>query len=119
MFCPRCGLELPNNANFCQRCGLQFQQNAQQMQYQPEQPNTMYYAQQPYMNMPQGKKKDSALSIVACLLALFTLTCFIGFIVGIIDIGTGAAHPERNEKHVGSWFAIIYTTIILSVLIFG
>ena len=32
MFCPRCGLQLPDDALFCESCGLQVQQTAPRQQ---------------------------------------------------------------------------------------
>lgn len=44
-YCPNCGAQLPDNANFCSSCGTRFN-NAPQQQYQ--QP----YQEQPRRNTP-------------------------------------------------------------------
>lgn len=45
MFCPKCGLQIPDGTNFCPRCGTNL---AAQYNQTPMQP----YTQQPYMNQP-------------------------------------------------------------------
>lgn len=54
-------------------------------------------------------KKDSVLSIWAAILALFTCTCFIGAILGIIDLCIN----DKTKRHIGSWFAIIFSVLML------
>jgi small neutral amino acid transporter SnatA (MarC family) len=60
-----------------------------------------------------GKKKDSTLSILAAVCALFTITGPIGCILGIIDL---IAFGRDGKRHLGSWFAIIYVAGIALVL---
>ena len=50
------------------------------------------------------KKKDSVLSVIAAVFALFTITCFIGFIIALIDLGIN----DKTKRHLGSWFAVIW-----------
>lgn len=57
------------------------------------------------------KKKDSALSIWAAILSLFTCTCFIGAILGIVDLCIN----DKTKKHLGSWFAIVFFCLWLFV----
>lgn len=56
-------------------------------------------------------KKDSALSIWAAILAFFTCTCFIGGIIGIIDLCIN----DKTKKHLGSWFALVFCAIYLFI----
>lgn len=58
-------------------------------------------------------KKDSALSIWAAILAFFTCTCFIGGILGIIDL----CMNDKEKRHIGSWFAIAFCVLWTIVLI--
>ena len=50
------------------------------------------------------EKKNSTLSVIAAVFAFFTLTCFVGFIIGLIDLGIN----DKTKKHLGSWFAVIW-----------
>ncbi|MCR4824568.1 MAG: zinc ribbon domain-containing protein [Bacteroidales bacterium] len=55
-YCPNCGAQLPDNANFCSVCGARFgapQPNYQQPQYQQPQ------YQQPQYQQPQQPQKMS------------------------------------------------------------
>lgn len=58
------------------------------------------------------KKKDSVLSIIAAVFSLFTVTFFIGIIIGLIDVGIN----NKEYRHLGSWFAVIYGVIAGVVL---
>lgn len=62
-------------------------------------------------NPTSTKKKQSTLSVLAAIFAFFTCTCFIGLILGIIDI----AMNDKSKKHTGSWFAVIFTGIIIMI----
>ncbi|MCA9483330.1 MAG: zinc-ribbon domain-containing protein [Nitrospina sp.] len=56
MFCPNCGSENPDQANFCTKCGNQINPNAEgqvPQQYQ-QQPPPQYYQQPP----PQYGRPD-------------------------------------------------------------
>ena len=59
--------------------------------------------------MKKEKKKDSPLSIVACILSFFTCTCWIGFIIALIDLAKG----DKTKRHLGSGFAIVVSIIVL------
>lgn len=56
-------------------------------------------------------KKDSVLSIWAAILAFFTCTCFIGGILGIIDLCIN----DKTKRHLGSWFALVFCAIYLII----
>ena len=57
------------------------------------------------------KKKDSVLSIVAAVLGFFNITCFVGGIIGIVDL----AINNKEKRHLGSWFAIIMCALWIIV----
>jgi hypothetical protein len=61
-----------------------------------------------------AKKKDSTLSIIALVLSLFTITSFFGVVVGLIDL----CMNDKNYRHIGSWFAVIYG-ILASIVLGG
>lgn len=60
---------------------------------------------------PKKAKKDSVLSIWAAILAFFTCTCFIGGILGIIDLCIN----DKTKRHLGSWFALVFCAIYLII----
>lgn len=60
------------------------------------------------------KKKNSTLSVIAAVLGLFGCTVFIGAIIGIVDL----CQNDKTKKHLGSWFAIISSIIVLMVAVF-
>ena len=125
--CRECGENISDQAVACPKCGCPVQpiQSAfvnPQMQYQNQtgfqQNQQMGFQQNQQMGFQQPqqpiyiKKKDSTLSIIAAACTLFTITCPIGIILGIIDI---AAYCHDGKKHVGSWFAIIFGIVIVCV----
>lgn len=57
------------------------------------------------------KKKDSILSIIAAVLGFFNITCFVGGIIGIVDL----AINNKEKRHLGSWFAIIMCALWIIV----
>lgn len=59
----------------------------------------------------EPKKKDSVLSIIAAVLALFTCLAYLGGLLGIIDL----CMNDKTKKHGGSWFALIWCIIITIV----
>ena len=62
MFCPKCGSENTDNANFCTQCGQGLSPNAEVQQYQqPGQPQ-MYQSQQEYRPDMKETFKQSAVS---------------------------------------------------------
>lgn len=62
-YCPNCGAQLPDNANFCSVCGARFgapQQNYQQPQYQQpqyQQPQKMTYMDRVRQARQEQKQK--------------------------------------------------------------
>ena len=83
--CPECGKQVSETAKVCSNCGY-----------------------------PVGKiGKNTTLSTWAAILAFFTITCPIGFLLGIIDV----VKNERLRKHTGSWFAIIWGVLAFIVLV--
>lgn len=58
------------------------------------------------------KKKDSTLSILAAVFSIFTFTIIIGVILAIIDLCIN----DKEKKHIGSWFTIIFFGLIILFL---
>lgn len=92
--CPECGKQVSDQAQTCPNCGYQLKPII-------------------VRDVPPAKMKNSTLSTVACILALFTITSPIAFLIAIIDL----AKRDKMHKHTGSWFAIIWT--ILAFIILG
>lgn len=61
------------------------------------------------------KKKDSKLSIVAAVMALFTFTIPVALILAIVDLIKSKGN--RSQRHLGSYFAIIFSILMLIVVI--
>lgn len=59
------------------------------------------------------KKKDSKLSIVAAVTALFIFTIPIGFILAIADLIKSKG--DKSQRHLGSYFAIVSFVLFLIV----
>ena len=62
-------------------------------------------------NNKKGKKKDSTLSILAAIFSIFTFTIIIGVILAIIDLCIN----DKEKKHTGSWFSLIFFGLFLLV----
>lgn len=60
-------------------------------------------------------KKNSTLSIWACVLALFGCTSFIAFILALVDL----CKNEKDKKHIGSWFAVVVFAVYMAIGIFA
>lgn len=60
------------------------------------------------------QKKNSTLSVCACVFAIFTCTLPIAFILALIDLGL----KDKTKKHTGSWFAVIWS-IIAAIILFA
>lgn len=70
------------------------------------------------------KKKDSVLSIIACVFSgvafIFPMIAIVGWIlaltgiiIGVVDLGT----KKEGERHLGSYFSIV-VFVIYSVIVF-
>ena len=101
--CPECGKDISDKADKCPNCGYPIggQTVSQSTEVQKSTRNK------------KVKKKDSKMSIIAAICAFFTFSCLIGLIIGIVDIAVG----KKEERHLGSWFAVIFGAVY-SVLIF-
>ena len=116
--CSECGKEISDKAINCPNCGApnnhisQSQMNAQiqsnLLSQVPQSKNQTFNAK----NQNQGKVKDSELSIVAAILALFTCTAWMGFIIAIIDLVT-SSNNKIKKRHLGSYFAIVCSIVVL------
>ena len=107
--CPECGKEISDKADKCPNCGCPIKQDNV---FQPAQVNEQTNNNNKNGNKKE-KKKNSSLSTAAAVLALFTCTCPIAFIIAIIDLTTG----KKENKHTGSWFAIIFFIIFACVVV--
>jgi hypothetical protein len=67
------------------------------------------------MGDKKQKKKDSKLSIVAAVMALFTFTIPVALILAIVDLIKSKGN--RSQRHLGSYFAIIFSILMLIVVI--
>lgn len=120
MKCERCGNELrlgneqvgfDENKNpvihqfaYCDNCRMKWDLSLQQQNYSNAQVE----------NKPQ-KKKDSVLSILSCIFALFGCTCIVAVILAIIDLSIN----DKTKKHTGSWFAIVVAGIWLLIGVYN
>lgn len=110
--CMECGNEVSDKAESCPKCGYPINnseyipiQKPVQQQQTPQPPNIQYTV----------KKKETTLSIVACIMGLLTITSFIGFILGLIDI----CKNDKTRSHKGSIFAIIMFILVMFMLRFS
>ncbi len=131
-FCPNCGTPLmqqndggnnqtySNNGNLygnSQQANSAFEQGnnpygnaSQNRAYNTYNQNQMNYGKP----QPPKKKKDSGLSIGAAICALFSFTCWLGIILGIVDL---VKNKNDGKRHIGSIFAIVFGAIFLLVAI--
>lgn len=99
IFCVKCGNQASENAKFCPKCGCPI--------VRPEvviQQNTV--VKQPTV---PTKKKDSVLSTLAAVFALFTITLPVAIILAIIDL----AIYDKNKRHLGSYVAFVFLGIVV------
>ena len=86
---------------------------APQRNYQ-EDYSTSYYTPSTPQAAPSAKsggnqkRKDSKLSIIAAILSIFGCTAIIGVIIAIIDL---TRNKNDGNRHLGSWFCIIITSV--------
>ena len=71
----------------------------------------------PYTNyvVPESKKKHSTLSILSIIFTMITCTCFVGFILAIIDL----CQNDKTKKHVCSWISIAICALFFFLLVIG
>lgn len=115
--CRECGEMISDQAVACPKCGCPVQPissafvNPQVQQSGFQNPQMGFQQNNQQMQQPvYVKKKDSVLSMIAAACALFTITSPIGIILALIDLG---AFYNDGNKHVGSWFAIIFGFIAI------
>lgn len=65
------------------------------------------------MGDKKQKKKDSKLSIVAAVMALFTFTIPVALILAIVDLIKSKG--DKSQRHLGSYFAIVSFVLFLIV----
>ena len=58
-YCPNCGAQLPDNANFCSNCGTRFGAPQQPYQQQYQQPYQQPYQQQPQKQSIWDKAREN------------------------------------------------------------
>lgn len=93
--CPECGKEISDKAASCPNCGYTKNEETIERKYDSEKGS-------------KEKKKNSSLSIWALVLSLFGCTLPIAFILALVDV----CHNDKTKKHTGSWFAIIFTSLV-------
>lgn len=106
-YCPNCGNEVPEGAQFCNKCGasISVQQEAQQQAQQPVQAAPVYSQQNP--GMPSGvSERNIVLAIV-----LSIITCGIygiyWFIVMTDDVNRANQDPNATSGGMAFLFTII------------
>lgn len=53
------------------------------------------------------KKKDSTLSIIACVMSIFSITVFPSVIIALVDL----VKNDEDKRHIGSWFALALAVV--------
>ena len=140
MLCPKCNMNLPNNATYCPNCNNQFY-----IQYQQTNPNLMTcpacHSQIsrlaktcPFCGNPNATKKANPilLYVLAGFALLLNWSAFIyGDIAPIIGIflvfivvvcfwgykGYVKAHPEINSKAFNIVYSIILTIFFINLIL--
>lgn len=121
--CKECGKEISDKADKCPHCGCPVSYSIEKQDenivtntnivQEERKPNT----EQKVANTKKEKKKDSVLSIIAAVLSIFTCTYIIGFVIAIIDLCIANSKDKKGkERHIGSWFAIIFGIVATIVL---
>lgn len=100
--CPECHREISDMAERCPNCGYPIARRPQV--------NTTVVNNAPQNGAKSTKKKDSTLSVLAAIFAIFTCTSFVGLILGLIDLGINKGDGKR---HIGSYFAIVYFIVAM------
>lgn len=60
---------------------------------------------------PKMARKDSAMSVVAAILAFFGCTALFGFIIALVDLIIN----EKDKRHLGSWVAMVFCAMWLFI----
>lgn len=105
MRCLKCG-EISENTKFCPNCGAPMPETryASPEDNQPEWQNNGE-------NQPEGKKKNSKLSIFALIFSISMCLCPVGIILAIIDL----CKKDKKTKHNLSIAALIISAIVLII----
>lgn len=106
--CPECGKQISDKAATCPNCGCPVKEVINERDGLSA--IRGYEASEHPVDYKRDKKKDSAMSIVAAVLTIFTFTLIFGIIVGLIDLGI---YGRDGKRHIGSWFAIIFGIVLL------
>lgn len=135
MFCPKCGNQMQDGANFCTSCGLQ-NPYAQVMNPQPSmQPNiqqqpTMQQPQQQYQQLPPEYMYGANVqpthyadtSFKCAIWGLILFLCGVGFlaqpfalIFGILALRNH--EPESAKAWIGTIIGIIGTAILALIIL--
>lgn len=102
--CRRCGETIESGSNFCPKCGARADGQDMNPQSQVPQWNGGFDAK---MQNGNGKKRNSTLSTLAAVAAVFTCTAPIGIILAVVDLAISSVKP-KTEKHTGSYFALVF-----------
>lgn len=100
IFCVKCGNQASENAKFCPKCGCPI--------VRPEVVIQQTTVPQP-PTAPSTRKKDSVLSTLAAVFALFTITLPVAIILAIIDL----AIYDKTKRHLGSYVAFVFLGIVV------
>lgn len=115
--CPECGKEISDLASSCPNCGFpigfESTNNNNNLNYSTG--NVYTYNTARDAQREKAKLKNSKLSTWAAICAFFTCTMPIGFILAIIDL----KKKDETTKHTGSWFAIIFGSLLIVLLFIG
>lgn len=110
------GLPINHSFAYCKSCRMKYDLDVQRDLFNAE-PRSVG------AKKSKEKRKDSVLSIIACVLSgvafIFPMIAIIGMmlalagmIVGLVDIGTG----NKEERHLGSYFSIVVFVIYCVVM---
>lgn len=97
--CPECGKEISDKATFCPNCGVPLNEDKKNVENDDKK-----------NEKKSVRKRDSTLSILAAIFAIFVCTLPVAIILAIIDV---SLPKKENERHIGSWFALIVGIIFI------
>lgn len=115
-YCNSCGTKMNSDEPFCKKCGesnpaykpTDNESDIKNLKKMGEDANNKYPASE--VNAKKDKPKDSALSIAAVILSLFTFTAPIAIIIALIDL-----KKNDGKRKLGSKFAICISLIFIIV----